>query len=447
MTSSFLDKLNRRRVLRGVVDGAAVTVALPLLNVFLNGNGDALADGKPMPVRFGTWYWGLGVAKDIFVPKKVGANWEITEEMEALRGVQKHINVFSNFTAFKDNAQNFCHHTGWVIGRTGMAPMQQGEVPGETLDISIANSIGRTTRFRTLTASASGARDTYSYDNPQTPNAAETSPMAFYTRLFGPDFQDPNAPTFTPNPKIMVRKSALSGVMDDIKDLNKVVGSEDKQRIEQYFDGLRHIEQQFQQQLTKPEPIASCKAPEKFKEDAKNGTDTTLMASRHNMLADLMAMAVACDQTRVFNMAYGGQGVTKLGYEKPHHTCTHEEPVDEKLGYQTVCSWFTRRAFENWAHTVEAFAKIKEGDGTLLDNVLIYANSDHGLARIHSLDGMAMFTAGRAGGRIKTGLHIAGDGSPVTRLGYTAMKVMGLPVRTWGTKSNATSKEVGEIVA
>jgi len=119
-----MSKFNRRRVLRGMVDGGALTVALPLLNIFLNGNGTALADGKPMPVRFGTWYWGLGVNKSIFVPKKTGANWEITEEMEALRGVQKHINVFTNFTAFKDNAQNFCHHTGWVIGRTGIAPMR-----------------------------------------------------------------------------------------------------------------------------------------------------------------------------------------------------------------------------------------------------------------------------------------------------------------------------------
>src|SRR6185503_10957612 len=82
-----MNGFNRRRVLRGMVGGSAVTVALPLLNVFLNGNGDALADGKPMPIRFGTWYWGLGMAKSIFVPKTTGANWEITEELESLKGV------------------------------------------------------------------------------------------------------------------------------------------------------------------------------------------------------------------------------------------------------------------------------------------------------------------------------------------------------------------------
>ena len=51
--------LQRRRVLRGMLNGGAVTVALPLLNCFLNGNGNALADGKPMPIRFGTYYWAL----------------------------------------------------------------------------------------------------------------------------------------------------------------------------------------------------------------------------------------------------------------------------------------------------------------------------------------------------------------------------------------------------
>ena len=216
-------------------------------------------------------------------------------------------------------------------------------------------------------------------------NPTETSAIAFYTRLFGPDFQDPNAKTFTPNPRIMVRKSALSGVMEDIKDLNGVVGADDKQRLDQYFTGLRHLEKQFDQQLTKPEPIEACKVPGKPKGDPAVGSEATLVSARHNIMTDLMVMAVACDQTRVFNMSYAGRGTntTKLGYEKPHHTTTHEEPVDEKLGYQINCSWFTRRALESWAYYVQAFTKVKEGSGTLLDNVLIYANTDHGYARIH----------------------------------------------------------------
>jgi hypothetical protein len=444
-----MKRINRRRVLRGMVDGGAVTVALPLLDCFLNGNGTALASGAPLPVRFGTWFWGLGMNKSVFIPKKIGADYDLPEEIEALKDVRQHINVITNAAVYRDTAQNLCHYTGWIIGRTGMAPSSASDKPGETFDVTVANQIGRTTRFRLLTAAATGdARTTYSYENANSPNAPDINPLTFYTRLFGPDFQDPNAPTFTPNPRIMVRKSALSGVMSEAKAMEGVVGAADKARLDQYFTGLRHLERQFEQQLTKPAPNAACHPAAAPKDDLRNGGDTTLTAQRHNMLTDLMVMAVACDQTRVFNMAYSNAAAntTKSGYEKPHHTTTHEEPIDNALGYQPNASWFTRRSMESWAYFVDAFSKIKEGDGTLLDNVLIYADTDVGYARVHSLDGMAMFTAGRAGGKIKTGLHIDAGGTPGARLNLTLMRALGVNIDSWGTKSNATSKEISEIL-
>ena len=442
-----MNGLNRRRVLRGMLHGSAVTVGLPLLNCFLNGNGDALANGEAMPVRFGTWYWDLGMQKAIFEPTKTGPNWDFKEETEALRPVQGLINIFTNFQAFRDNAQNLCHHTGWVIARTGTAPLLRDDVPGETVDVTIANLISRTRRFKVLSANAAGdARKSFSYENASTPNPPDVSPIAFYTRLFGPDFQDPNAKEFKPNPRIMVRKSVLTGVKDEIATLNAKVGAEDKARLDQYFSGLRHLEQQFDQQLTKPDPIAACHAPSAVKEEPKVGNESTLMVERHKMLTNLMVMAVACDQTRVFNTSYGSHETTKLGYEKPHHTTTHEEPVEEKLGYQPTVSWFTRRSMEAWAYYVQAFANFKEGDGTLLDHVFILANTDHGYARVHSLDGIPMFSAGRAGGKIKSGLHVDGKGTSVTRLSYTGMRLMGVDAPSWGTNSNKTSDPLGEIL-
>lgn len=442
-------KINRRRLLRGTLGGMAISVGLPLLDCFLNSNGTALASGEKMPVRFGTWFWGLGMTKSIFVPKRTGATWEITEEMQALKDVQQHINVFTNFTAFRDNYENLCHYTGWIIGRTGMAPSGQADKPGETLDVSISNQIGRTTRYKSLTATATGdVRSSYSYENANSINTPEFSPLNFYTRMFGSDFQDPNAASFTPNPKVMVRKSALSGIKHEIADLMKIVGAEDKHRLDQYFSGIRHLEQQFDMQLTKPDPLASCIVAPGPKDEPAASSEASVIAKRHAMMTDLMVMAIACDQSRVFNMSYSNSAsnIIKAGYEKPHHTTTHEEPVDNNLGYQPTASWFTRRSMESWAYFVQAFANTKEGDGTLLDNCFIFANSDHGYARVHSLDGMAMFTAGRAGGKLKTGLHIDGAGTTVSRLGYTAMRTLGMDIPSWGTKSNSTSKEISEIL-
>lgn len=442
-------KLSRRRVLRGMLNGTAVTVALPFLNCFLNESGAALASGAKMPVRFGTWAWGLGMNKSIFVPQKLGAGFDLKEEIAALEPIRNHINLITNTTYFRDNYQNLCHYTGWVIARTGSAPKDTKDIPGETIDVTIANQIGGSTRFKSLTATATGdVRSTYSYENSNTPNSPEWSPLQFYTRLFGPEFPDPNAPEFKPDPHVMVRKSVLSGVMDETRGLMRTVGADDRQRLDQYFTGLRHLEQQFQQRLEKPEPIAACHRPPAITADPPMGLEAESVALRHRMMTDLLVMALACDQTRVFNMAYANASSTtiKPGYEKPHHTTTHEEPVDSKLGYQPNASWFTRRAMESWAYFVEAFTKIKEGDGTLLDNVFIYATTDHAYARMHSLDEVPVFTAGRAGGRVKTGLHIDANATAATRVGYTALRIFGVDKPSWGVNSNNTSKEVAEIL-
>ena len=444
-----MSKLTRRTVMRGMVGGAAVNVALPLLNCMLNTNGTALADGKPMPIRFGTWGWGLGMTQSIFVPKKYGTDFDLPEEISALAPIKQHINLITNTQAFRDNYQNLCHYTGWVIARTGAAPKDTKDIPGETIDVTIANQIGGGTRFKSLTATATGdVRNTYSYENSNTPNAPEWSPLQFYTRLFGPEFPDPNAKTFTPDPRIMVRQSVLSGVMDQTKGLMKAVPADDRARLDQYFSGLRHLEQQFQQRLEKPEPIEACVRPAGINIDPAMGQEAEAIKLRHQMMTELMVMALACDQTRVFNMAYtnANSSTIKPGYEKPHHTTTHEEPVDMKLGYQPVASWFTRRAMESWAYFVDAFTKVKEGNGTLLDNVFILATTDHGYARVHSLDHIPIFTAGRAGGAVRTGLHIDGKGTTGCRVGYTALRLMGVDKPSWGVNSNNTSQEVGEML-
>ncbi len=440
---------SRRRVLRGLVNGSAVGVALPLLNMFLNGNGNAMASGAPLPTRFGTWIWGLGMNDVIFTPKKTGANFDLPEEIAALAPVQKHINLFTRFNTFKDAAPLMCHHTGWVILRTGMAPTSQEVRPGETIDVAVAKKIGSTTRLPILNVTATGdVRDSYSYESSNSVNAPEFSPIGLYQNLFGADYQDPNAAEFKPDTRVMMRKSVLSGVLEETKEVQRQAGSEDREKLDQFFTSLRDLERQLDLQLSKPVPRAACMRLDDVEEEPTSGLDTVKVAQRHTVMTKLMAMALACDQTRVFNMAYAGEtaATVKAGYDKPHHTATHEEFTDPVLGYQPEVSWFTRRAMESWAEFVGILADTKEGDGTLLDHSLVYAMSDISYAKIHSLDNIPMFTAGTAGGRIKTGLHIQGDGTPGTRLGYTLMNVLGLDIPSWGTLSNTTSKEISEIL-
>src|SRR5688500_12249299 len=92
----------RRTMLRGLLGGAAVALGIPPLQAMFDSNGEALADGTPIPKRFGFWWWGSGVKLDHWVPAKQGAGWAadgeaIPEELQPFvdKGLGDRISIVS----------------------------------------------------------------------------------------------------------------------------------------------------------------------------------------------------------------------------------------------------------------------------------------------------------------------------------------------------------------
>ncbi len=457
MTILLPRPVTRRSVLRGVLGGASVGVALPFLDIFLNENGTALADGgAPLPVRFGTWYWGLGHTPGHAIATKTQTSPGIgfLEECKALIPLEKYLNHFSGFNMPLDGRSNYTHFTGWVASRTGSAPSSNNDIPAPTLDLLIADQIAHNTRFRTLDATAVGiARENYSARSTNNRAAAEASAEKLYARVFGPEFADPNKADFQPDPRVMVRKSVLSAVGEESKALERKVGAADKARLDEYFTSIRQLENQLDLQMQRPEPNLACALPprppkEGDEQHIKQGLEVETVIANHKIMAQIMAMAVACNQTKIFNMVFSDNfsHMRRPGQTYTHHLLTHEETWDKELGYQPVAFWFNCRQMDAFATFVQTFATIREGAGTLLDNVLIFAATETNYARVHSIDGVPVYTAGRAGGRIKTGLHVVGNGDPITRVGLTAMQLMGVPLDKWGTQSLQTSKTITDIL-
>jgi len=82
----------------------------------------------------------------------------------------------------------------------------------------------------------------------------------------------------------------------------------------------------------------------------------------------------------------------------------------------------------------------------LLDHSLVLATSDSNEARIHSIDSLPIMVAGTAGGKWRSGLHIAGKGDASSRVGLTIQQVLGMPVGSWGLGAMQTSKPVGDVI-
>ncbi|MBY0510708.1 MAG: DUF1552 domain-containing protein [Rhodospirillaceae bacterium] len=445
----------RRRVLKGMMGGAAVTVGLPLLDCFLNTNGTAMAaTGASVPNVFGTWFWGCGLTPGRWEPSKVGANFDIKPEIAPLEPYKKHLNVYSGMKAYLDGKPPRPHSSGRQAAFSGDVPADGKELA--SIDSLISDVIGGRTRFRSLEVACTGnPRDTVSRRSATVANSSEGSAARFYARVFGPEFKDPNSADFKPDPRALAEKSALTAVKEERIALMNQLGASDKQRLDEYFTSLRELEKRLELELVKPAPVAACSTPKDpgktAGENGKyySGVDIDGVIENNKLFSQIMAYALACDQTRVFNISFSDaqSSLRKAGDTTTHHILTHEEAIDEKLGYQPRATWFTTVIMAGLAETVKHLASIREGDKTLLDRTLLFASSDGGFAKIHSTENIPMFTVGGAGGRIKTGMHIQAKGDAVTRVGLTLQQVMGVSASSWGTMSMQTSKPFSEIIA
>ena len=136
------------------------------------------------------------------------------------------------------------------------------------------------------------------------------------------------------------------------------------------------------------------------------------------------------------------------GEANTHHLFTHEDPIDEKLGYQPNVVRFFPPILEIFNALLAELDGIREGDGTLLDRMLVLNYTDSGYAKNHTTDNIP-----HAHGRKRRRTDENRDpfrrakGDPVTRVSLTVQQAMGVPINSFGTESNKTSKTITEVMA
>ena len=318
----------------------------------------------------------------------------------------------------------------------------------ESFDAVIDKQFGANARFRTLEVACDGNASsgwTARGRNGKTP--CQISPLELYRRIYGDGFIDPNQADFAPNPEVMVRHSVLSAVTEQREKLMNSVSSDDRSRLDEYFSSLRDVEQKLAFELERPAPLPACSIPSMDVEEI--GTMVAQVQHTHKQFATLLSHALACGQTRIFHITLGNAFSTLRlpGEPSAYHALTHEEPIDPELGYQPKCKVIGEQCMGFFVELLQALDSIQEGEGTLLDRSLVYAFTDHGEARLHSMKNLPVFTAGSAGGRLKTGLHISAEGDAATRVGFTIQKALGVVTNKWGVESNEVSTPFSEVLA
>ncbi len=445
--------LHRRTLLQGAGYGLLAAVGLPPLEAMLNGNGTAHADGTPIPVRFGIWYWGSGVRRERFFPTTTGPNWEITPELAPLEGVRSEINVLGGFSVREGG---IVHHIGTAVLKTGRGYIDHGgffntDVRAHSFDIDVARHLGADTAFPALHVgvysdgqfNGEGLNTrALSHNGPGSPNLAETSPRAVFDRLFAlqTDAPGPDAPAF---PSVEHRRSVLDLVNEQARSLRARLGTADQARIDEHLEAIRGIERRLE--ATPSTGDAACQSPARPAQGAPDLRRPD-MVLHNELMADLTAMALACDLTRVFTFRHHGWTddpvLEDLGATATHHTLTHTEG-----GNQPTVHAINTFTMSQLAKLIERFQGVSVGGGTLLDHSAIMAYSEVGEGWSHSLDDIPMMTIGRAGGALRTGLyHRSTSRESVTKVNLTMMRAVGMDVEAFGDGPHRVTDPVGAIM-
>jgi hypothetical protein len=434
-------KLNRRTLLKGMLGGAAVSIALPPLEIFLNTHGTAWADGAALPRRFGVFWWGNGVLPTRWIPtgEGVGSEWELSEQLAPFAPIKHKIAVVSG-TEVK--VPNVIPHTSGACGLlAGMEPLgEEGAdtFSGPTIDQIIAAEVGGNTRFRSLQTAVDPGRDGVSWNGPFSENPAENSPHALFERLFGAGFTAPGE-AFVVDPKLALRRSVLDVVTARTKALQSKLGSADKARLDQHLTSIRDIENRLVAMASDPPDLAAC---ERLGVPADLDYDSDIVL-RHHALTDLMVMALACDQTRVFTYAFSGavNSWSYPGTSENHHSLTHNESGEQPEVHSIVV-----RIMEQYSYFLQAMDAVQEGDGTLLDNSLVLGSSEISYGKTHALDEMPLLIGGSACGALKSDIHYRSQGrESSSKVLLSAIRAMGIPRESWGTDDVYTVDGLGAI--
>jgi len=456
--------LRRRTLLRGMLGATGVAVGLPLLEAMLDAHGEAHADGTGLPLRFGVWFWGNGSQPGAWAPATTGVGWEATGILAGLAAVKSYVNVVSGCVLPVPGVNN-PHVEGAVGILAGGNPLlhesYSGQsddwnfltVPGPSVDQVAVDTLAGSSPFRTLTLAVTpvhtsdagssnhpGTAISYiSHPAPYVFNPPTMNPSELFAALFGAGL--PSIDPGQADPVQLARSNVLDAVLSDASDLRRRLGKNDRTRLDLHLEGIYELQNRLTAVVM---PGEACALPL----DPGNPTSER---ERARVFAELVAMAFACDLTRVVSLEFSSPashvdypdiGITGAGLGTSFHEYEHQN------GYNDNVLTGLRYFVEVFGDFVAALQALPEVDGNLLDRACVLGTSDVSGGWDHSFTDYPLLVAGRAGGALAyPGQHVALPGDNAARVPLTCLKAVGVPIDSWGRDQFLVSETIAGIEA
>ncbi len=453
--------LPRRMVLRGMFNGGVISVGVPALEAMLNTNGTRYAHGQPFTKRYGGIFLGHGCAYmdysmkggSSFIPTTEGSGngWSLPSGLASLAPVKDHLCYINGMTSGVT-----AHSQGIVTGYPSVCAGEEGLLgtgkPGAyspkvfpfyaaepSIDQIIANTVGQGDPIRSLevgvchytSATAPGIMaQAMSFPKRNVANLPAYDPRQVFNRVFGNFLPTDASPA--EKARAGMRQSVIDVVREDTKSLQRVCGPEDCRRLDQHYESLRSLEKT----LAAP-PVCSAVPDKPSNTYDRAGNNEAQLKYVNSTMGKLVAMALACNRTRVFTNLFSKEGdgtvYNWLGATDGDHAVTHD-PKQRGQQFANV-KWRMERLsdFLQELKAVPGYA-----GKTLLDScAVLYTSGTQGA--FHLPLNIPVIIAGSLNGDMKTNfyhwskIYDFGEGKTnINRVFLTIMRLMGVNLDAFG---------------
>ncbi len=459
-------KLQRRTLLRGL-GGAAL--ALPALEIMAPSRNAWAATTPRFVLAYGGISTGAYQPTDQLVPDKTGVGYDIKRALKPLADlkIQDDVSVISGLVipwASRDSdpvppggRSRFFHFNtlGPLAAGTATPATRAGAPRGPTADQIVADKIAGNTAHRVLAYrvqaaaefSDAGRLSWRRANGSLVPQDPISSPRLAFQSLFS-GFSPPSTdPVVDKQAQLLLkqRKSVLDLVSNETSALMLRLGQTDRIRMERHLEEVRALEMRLGEfDGTAPGAAQFCKMA------GDPGADPAVSAGanwgynneekRADVMTDLIAMAFACDLSRVASFmitewkCYMNMK-SLIGIDSDMHELTHGAGPIESIS--DSIAWMVKQ----WGKLIVKLKAIPNGaNGSLLDQtaLVLLFEGGHGFDpegnrnnSSHSTENMSALIAGRAGG-LKPGQHVATKGGHPAQVVLSAMNAVGVTADSLG---------------
>ena len=432
--------ISRRTVLRGM----GATIALPLLEAMVPASFGAQTAAKPVN-RFQAFYVPNGMAMPYWTPEGEERNFQLSPILEPLAPFKDQMLALSGINV----NWNYIHAgaSGSFLTGTAKGGTNEVEIIADTsIDQMLARHYANETQLASLelsmdTPANAGActgilscayTHTLSWRSPTQPLPMEWNPRAVFERLFG---DSGSTDRNVRQERLAEHKSILDSVSEKLTSLRNDLGPGDQTKVNEYTDAVRDVERRIQ----RAEEQSDIELPTL---DQPQGAPA-VFEDHLALMLDLQVLAFQSDLTRVMTFMIGKEQSARpypqIGVPEAHHPLSHHNQVPEVVAHMSKINRYHVELFSGY---LARLAATPDGDGSLLDHMMILYGAGLSNSQRHSGDDLPLLVMGGGSGRLQTGRHLKyseSDDPTIANLLVGLMDKMDVPVERVGGSTGRLS--------